>query len=135
MKTPQPIVIAATACEKVIVEKDDVPSIIRVVDTFKFPSPPQGVGTIPISCIVILKGGDFVGSAEITMVLVSPDGSRVPSPERHTVSFSQLVGANCFVNISVPTSNIGTSWMEVFCDGEYLTKFPITLAILDSVSS
>src|SRR4051794_32540605 len=76
MANKLPFVQAACICERVIQDKDDIFSLIRIVDTYylqPMPNAPQGaVGVIELSVFVSVKSGDLKGSYEMSLRLRTP---------------------------------------------------------------
>jgi hypothetical protein len=128
---PMPLVNVATACEKVLIEKDNVVSAIRIVDVFNVVPPPiplpAEVG-LQMTALIVLRAGDFRGEAEISIAIVTPDGQRQNVPEKWPMLFQEEnTGGNLVFNFAMAVRHIGLSWVEVMCDGVLLTKFPIML--------
>ena len=75
-----PYVGMAVICEKVLIEPDNVPSAIRVVDTVILPNdPPPLSGTViglPLNMFIMFRNGDFNGTRELRIHLINPSGER-----------------------------------------------------------
>jgi hypothetical protein len=131
-KVTRPIVNIATVCEKVMVEKDNVVSLIRVVDTFFVPEEALAQAQnsfIPVTGLIVLRGGDFVGEGELSLAVESPDGKKTDVPDKFPMTFSCSDHSNNVVcNMAISLRHIGTSWVTVLWNGDLLTKFPIKLA-------
>jgi hypothetical protein len=130
MSNAKPIVNVATACEKVLVEKDDVLSLLRIVDIFYIPDGiteaiPEVV--IPVSGLIVVRGGDFIGEGELSVVIQTPDGSRSDPKTFPMIFGSSNQGNNVICHMTVSLKHLGISWAEVLWNGELLTKFPIKL--------
>jgi len=128
-----PIVNVATVCEKILRETDNVASLIRVIDVFHLPQEAvqlQPEGSIPVSALIVVRGGDYRGEGEIAVSVHTPDGKQQDFPEKWPMLFSDAVPANSLVlNFGMAFKHVGTSWIDVLWNGELLTKFPITLAL------
>lgn len=130
MRKNLPVVNVAVACEKILAEKDDVLSMVRIIDTYFVPTgsaapPPDTI--LPISGLVVLRAADFIGEGELWLVLVTPDGKRT-DPQKIPMIFRNLYQANNVIcNFGIQLRHIGVSWIEVIWEGETLTKFPIRL--------
>lgn len=77
MDKPRPYVTAAMLCEKVIQEKDESITIVRIADTLQYSV--EGVGLpagikpmINIQGFVSLKSGSVVGDHAITIIVEKP---------------------------------------------------------------
>lgn len=132
IKIVKPVVSVATDCEKVMIEKDDVVSLIRLVDTFFIPeevlAKPQDAA-IPITGLIVLRGGDFTGEGELSLAVESPDGKRTEFPDKFPMLFTSTDQTNNVIcNMVIALRHVGTSWVNVLWDGDLLTKFPIKLA-------
>ncbi|HEX6737059.1 MAG TPA: hypothetical protein VF310_02190, partial [Vicinamibacteria bacterium] len=83
MLSPKPFVQTACVCEKVLIEPDQVVSLIRIVDTYVIylppntPAPPPGVG-LDLTAFVGLKSGDAVGRFDVGLRIQDPDGESKP---------------------------------------------------------
>lgn len=132
-KNTRPLVNVATACEKVLIEKDDVATAVRIVDVYYLPESqqPMPAGTesvIPISSLICIKAGDFEGEGVLSVALQTPDGQRKEIPQKWPIILkSGPHGSNLVLNFALSTKYVGQSWVEVLWDGELLTKFPIML--------
>src|SRR5437879_3748498 len=85
MSRPKPLVQVACLCEKVLIEPDNVPSVIRIVDVYTIHAPthalPEGVAAgVELTAFISLKSGEIVGEHEIELRLRNPEGA--PSTAR-----------------------------------------------------
>jgi hypothetical protein len=131
MKSAKPFVNVATICEKVLIEKDNVLSAIRIFDVLNVSSASMPPDTaIPLTALIMLRAGEFRGEAEISIAIETPDGKRHPIPQKWPLLFEeQSAGGNLVINFPLAVRHIGLSWVEVLCNGELLTKFPIKLQV------
>ncbi|MGA7823706.1 MAG: hypothetical protein WCA14_05885 [Steroidobacteraceae bacterium] len=135
MKNTKPLVNVATACEKVLVEKDNVFSAIRVIDIFYVSSEIAAIqqqpgAHIPVSALIMLRRGDYAGEGELSLVIETPVGQRIDSPTKWPMLFNeQNEGGNVILSFPLPLTNIGTTWIEVLWNGDCLTRFPVTLRL------
>lgn len=141
MATTRPYVSAAFACEKLLVEKDDVFSAIRMVDTF-FINPsdienlPQGVAARIRTIITIAVKADSPMDGEISLAINTPDGQRNNIERKFPISLSgERIGANLIVNLDVNSRHIGWTWIDVMWNGDLLTRVPIRLVAGDKPES
>ncbi len=129
-------------CERVLEEKDQVLSVIRIVDIYYIqPVPPDLPPTAqPVVQVTALLG--FKKSlAEktsvkhtVSLLLHGPSGRPVKlvghdSPELKT-SFAfeaDKSAANVVVNAALPPKEFGRYWYDVVLDGELVTQIPFTL--------
>lgn len=140
MSSPKPFVQVACICEKVLIEPDNVVSLIRIVDTMSVGIRAIGPGDLqievpkdapslglPMTAFVMLKSGDVIGEHEIGMRLNRPD--KGPSPVRKwPVVFSGGEhGANLRIQFTLPSAEPGLYWFDVLWGDEVLTRIPFRL--------
>jgi uncharacterized protein DUF6941 len=114
MEKNMPLIAAAFVCERVLQEKGDVYSAIRIVDTYttkimaitpipdsgtaplvdgpQTPAGGQVLSTTPgqvldMSALVMVRAGDLTGKHELTVEMCAPDGKTVKYPEPFRVEF------------------------------------------------
>lgn len=129
MPNKKPFVAAALACEKVLIEKDDVASVIRIVDTYFIKNNlPEGIGAGVRTNIVICLKNDGPLQGEVSLAINTPDGKTNEIPQKWPVSFSEEIsGANLFVSLDIDARHIGWTWIDVSWSGDFLAKIPIRL--------
>jgi hypothetical protein len=133
MTNTKPYISVATACEKVLHEKDNVLSAIRLVDIFTVQEPLPGFYGkvfIEVTALVMLKAGDLVGEFELGLQIADPNGKITKAPQKWPVLLNGGGhGTNIIVTLHISTESLGLNWVEVLWgkDEEVLTKFPITL--------
>jgi hypothetical protein len=130
-----PYVTAALLCEKVLVERDNVATFVRVVDRFavpKFAGPiPPGVQlpqqTIQATLVILLKSGDLgAGSHKVGIRLQKPDLTY--APENSLAMFFQGGddnGAIIAMPIMLAAPEEGLYWFDVLFEGSLLTRVPL----------
>lgn len=131
MPNKKPFVAAALACEKLLVEKDEVLSAIRIVDTYFIKSDlPESASAGPpvLTNIVIALKNDAPLQGEVSIAINTPNGETKEIPQKWPISFSEEIsGANLLVALGIDSRHIGWTWVDVFWSGELLTKIPIRL--------
>ncbi len=131
MTNTKPWVNVAVFCEKVLIERDGVVSAIRIIDTVLIPED-QGLppgAAIPVSVMVSLKSGDFVGESLVSVMLEEPDGTRKPFPEKWPVIFAGgEQGVNLVANFLLGIQTLGLYWVEIIWNDEVLTRVPLKLS-------
>lgn len=131
MPNTKPFVVVATACEKVLVEKDGVCSIIRMVDTFFIPELPPGAppnAGIEINALITFKSGDLKGKFEFALRARKSDGTMREIAHRWPVLFKgEEHGTNVIVKLQIPHSELGLFWIDVLWDEEPIASFPVKL--------
>jgi hypothetical protein len=129
MTPPKPWVNVAAFCEKVLIERDSVVSAIRIVDVVMVPDDAPRGAAIPLSVLVVLRAGDFIGDAQVSLMLEEPDGTRKPFPEKWPVMFpgNEQGGVNLVVNFALAVQTLGLYWVEIIWNDEILTRIPLKL--------
>ncbi len=142
MANTKPLVTAACVCEKVLQEKDNVPSIIRIVDTFFIQVPPEDFpkGVQPqlaMTAFVYLRAGDLKGSFEIGLVLRSPSGKTTPVQKWPVVfQAGNEEGANLTIAFGIAKPELeGGYWFDVLWKDQVLTSIPFKVRPLDEANA
>lgn len=129
--SPKPLVQVACVCEKVLIEPDSVPSLIRIVDTYHLRVPADQplaptVG-VDLTVFVSLKSGEVVGSFEVGLTLKNPNG-KVDGPRKWPVVFNGGEhGANLKIVFTLLSPTTGLYWFDVLWGEEVLTRIPFRL--------
>ncbi|SRR6266851_4893731 len=135
---PQKLFVAAAlVCEKVLQEKDDVPSIIRIVDTFTVTVPPDlpadAKSGIQITGFLAFKKASLSTEPEKHHVAIrvrSPSGKEGPLQRVDLLLKAEpFAGTNVTLNMSHPIGEFGLFWIDVFLDDEEepITQIPFRL--------
>lgn len=126
---PKPYVAVATLCEKVLQEKDNVVSLVRIVDTVKFAVVP-GQGAIRLTLMVMLRSGEAIGRYEVRFVMRKPSGEQQELAVAPTIELTgNEHGANIQADLLLRATEIGLHWFDVLVDGEKLTSVPLRLLL------
>jgi hypothetical protein len=127
----KPYVQVACFCEKVLRELDNVPTLIRIVDTFQIepemPLPPGVTFALPLTLFIALKAGDVKGEHAVGLQLTKPSGAAGPLREWPTMFSGDENGVNLQISFNIPDPEIGLYWVDVLWvdDGEVLTRVPL----------
>ena len=130
MANSKPFVAAACVCEKVLQEKDDVASLMRIVDTFTLQAvnlPPGFEPMVSLTVFVSVKSGDVTGQHEIGLVLRSPDGKRHDVRKWPVVLNGGEHGAHLVLNFNLTKPKMGLYWFDVVWGEDNLTSIPFRL--------
>lgn len=141
MPSPKPHVQIACVCEKVLLETDAVPSLVRVVDTYTVDLP----GQVPagfkfatqLTAFVALKSGEVVGRFDVGLRLTQPDG-KMHLANKWTAEFKgQEMGVNIRLEFSIQDPKEGLYWFDVLWgeDSEVLTRIPFRLRVRQAAVS
>jgi hypothetical protein len=133
--------VIAFICERVLIEKDDIPSIVRMVDVFFIPegAPPEApfrfylfvsVKTLPA------KGKKITLS--VTLINTLGERDRLPDPDTSEPPVfrndpSVPTGTLLIAQISVVPKHMGTCFLEVEVNGKVEATVPFTLRRPDPV--
>lgn len=127
-----PLVVVATACEKVLHEKDNVLSVIRIVNQFKLSKLPDNLphdAAFPIQALIGLRSGDeSVVSGDVSLRTRKPNGETKDSPEKYPVRFARPDDAsNLILTLHFKMREFGQYWIDVLWNGDFLTSIPIKI--------
>jgi hypothetical protein len=135
-KISHPWISIATLCEKSLVEKDDVISVIRMVDRFTVPRPPEWDGKTPIGlplCGMLgLRSGGIKGSRTVRIYGTSPNGKRKKIQEVPIEFLGGDSGVNIRLSIMFGFKAEGTHWFDVYIDKWHATRIPITIVFAEA---
>jgi hypothetical protein len=128
---PKPFVQIACVCEKVLIEPDNVPSLIRVVDTYLLNMPPElptdlKVG-MELTAFISLKSGDVIGESEIGLRLVTPDEAETALRMWPVEFGGGEHGVNLKIGFGLEKPQFGLYWFDVLWKDEVLTRIPFRL--------
>ncbi|PWU01394.1 MAG: hypothetical protein C5B51_23050 [Terriglobia bacterium] len=129
-----PHLACAFLCEKVLLERDNVPTFVRVVDRFTVPvfqNLPPGVQVpqpvIQLNLVVMLKAGTLgAGKYKIKIIIQKPDGNR--SPENILEAFfsgSDDNGVMAVAPLVFPSPLEGLHWIDVYFEQSLITRIPM----------
>jgi hypothetical protein len=129
---PKPWVQIACVCEKVLIEPDNVASLIRIVDTYLIDTPPPELPTdfkvgMELTAFISLKSGDVVGESEIGLRLITPDDDQHPFRMWPVEFRGGESGVNLKIGFGLATPKFGLYWFDVLWKDEVLTRIPFRL--------
>lgn len=128
-----PYLTIAVLCEKVLQEKDGVPSIIRVVDriTISGHSPSMPPTQISPTLVVAMKAGMFRGVADLEIQPFLPSGTRGPSL-RVPLEFQgdDERGPFAVLQLGFLVTEPGLYWFEIKLSGMLMTRVPMRVVYL-----
>jgi len=143
LRTSGPHLTAALLCERVLVEKDDTVSVIRVVDRLIYtmntplntsllpPLPP--IATFTFTAFIALKPGTRLGQMTVRIDQISPSRQRSPGTLFEFVLGTD--GMNLISEIELTTAEPGDHWFEVLLDGRAITRIPLEIVLRPSADS
>lgn len=129
-----PFVNAAVFCETVIDGKDDVLSLVRIIDRMTINA--QGAeapddlppGAVKANLVVMLRAGKALGGQKLRIDLETPDGNQMRSPEQ-TIHFTagEAGGANVIAPMTIPVSSAGLFWANVYINDRLMSRVPLEI--------
>jgi len=132
----KPLLGAAFLCERILQERNDVVSAIRLVDTWtveRIPEFPGGVAGIKCWAMVMFKSGDARGRYTVSFQLRKPSGATMEfgTPQAIDLKGGEH-GASLMIEILMPANEMGLFWIDVLLDGERVTSMPLKLRRTDA---
>lgn len=137
MEKPLPYVIAALLCEKVIIEKDETLTIIRLADRIQYQlQTTQGLPDeiaknikpiVNIQGLISLKSGPVTGDHIIKIIGEKPNGDRAELFNSAFKFLGKDQGQNVILNLGLVPTQDGLHWFDVLFDDEQLTRIPIVI--------
>src|SRR5215469_2324704 len=128
-----PYLIAAVICERVLQEKDEAVSVIRIVDrvtlTVPASSSPEDIPPVPLNLNALLsfKSGNAKGRSTIKWVMEEPSGIRGPEQLLPALFEGEDRGVNFILNLALTLSQEGLYWFDVFLEEQLLTRIPLRI--------
>lgn len=130
-----PYIAAALLCEKVLQEKDEVISIMRIVDRLQYRVeglPPGVKPIVNLQGLIMLKSGPVSGEHTVTIVAERPNGERKELNRLPIVLRGKDYGHNIILNLGLGVEQDGLYWFDVLFDGDVLSRIPITVSQLQN---
>lgn len=130
-----PHLAAAFLCERILQEKDNVPSFIRVVDRFTVPVPPKlpagmqlmAPPVLQFMLVVSLKAGSLpAGKYALRVKLVKPDGTQMQDNTAHVfINGGDDNGALVGMPSALVNPEEGLYWFDIYFEDGLLTRIPM----------
>ena len=135
MDKPRPYLTAALLCEKVLQEKDEGITIVRVIDKLQYRLQaigelPLPVGTKPIVAIegfIGIKSGPITGDHTVKVVVERPNGDRKDVFTFPVKLLGKDQGQNIVMKMGLGIDMDGLFWFDVLFDDEVLTRIPLVV--------
>jgi hypothetical protein len=128
-----PFLNAALLCEKVLQEKDEVISIIRIVDRITLTAhaslSPETLPPMPVSlyALISFKSGSAKGRHTVKWITETPSGIRLPEQLLPVLFEGDDRGVNLVLNINMVVDQEGVYWFEVLLEDQLLTRIPLRI--------
>lgn len=129
-KTPH--LATAVLCEKVLQEKDEVTSLIRVIDTINLSGEARTLppGVIVFNIVVNFKSGEARGRRRLRIVGRAPSGKKVAAYE-HALEFKgDEHGVSVVALTRMSVTEKGLYWFDVLVNREMMTRIPLRINYL-----
>lgn len=125
----EPYLKLGAICERVLEDKDNVLSLIRVVDRFTITvtgkEPPDQLpeGATTLTIVMSWVGG--LGRHEAAFDIISPGGETQPSPRSWSFTLDSLNrGHNIIVTLPVRITKPGVYWIEFILNDKIKSRIP-----------
>lgn len=128
-----PYLIAAILCEKVLQEKDEKISIIRMVDrvavTVHTLGSPEAMPptTVSLNALIALKSGSARGRGTVIWRTETPAGLRLPDQLFPVLFEGDDRGVNVIIALNMIVDQEGVYWFAVVLDKQLLTRIPLRI--------
>ncbi len=126
-----PYLNAAVICEKVLQEKDETLSVIRMIDRFNVTvsalGSPENLPPIPLNLTVLisLKSGKARGRSTVKLRIESPSGLKLPDQLLPVLFEGEDRGVNLVMNLNLVIDQEGVYWFDVLLEEQLLTRMPL----------
>jgi len=131
-----PYLTAALICERVLIEKDDVLSPIRIIDRLinqtltiiagGAPTPPEPEpDPVTLTLFISLKSGKARGTHQVKIALEQPSGIKSRPQELPVLFEGEDKGANLILPFRIKPDPEGLYWFHILLDDELLTRIPL----------
>jgi hypothetical protein len=117
----------AAFCEKVLIEADQVASLIRVVDRFTVNGPTREMSPAVLTFFIVVsfKAGFIRGKHMVKVVPVSPTGVELPSIEAPQLFEGEDRGAMLAAQMNFLAQEEGLYWFRVYFEEGLVTQMPL----------
>jgi hypothetical protein len=126
-----PYLVAALLCEKILQEKDEIVSIIRIVDRITVTVPaatsPETLPPIPLNlnAFISLKSGNARGRHTIKWRTETPSGITLPEQLLPALFEGEDRGVNLILALNMIVDQEGVYWFDVLLEDQLLTRIPL----------
>jgi len=140
MEKPRPYLTAALFCERVLQEKDESITVVRIADKINYGVqfiPPVGVTAqspplpmkpvIDIQGLISIKSGPVTGDHALKIVTERPDGQRRDVATHPVKLLGKDHGVSLILHLGLIAELDGLYWFDVLFDDEVLTRVPLII--------
>ncbi len=128
-----PYLIAALICEKILQEKDETVSIIRMVDrvtlTTQAALSPETLPPMALSlnAFISFKSGSARGRHTVKLSIETPSGLKLPEQLLPVLFEGEDRGVNLILGINIVVDQEGVYWFDVLLENVLLTRIPLRI--------
>ncbi len=128
-----PYLTAALICEKVLQEKDETVSIIRMIDRVTLTVPasasPETLPPLPLnlSAFISLKSGSARGRQTVKWRTETPSGIKLAEQLLPVLFEGEDRGTNLILTLNIVVDQEGVYWFDVLLEDELLTRIPLRI--------
>ncbi len=129
-----PYLTAALICERILQEKDDVTSVIRIVDRLvvmaNANNSPETMPTTTVNnlnLLISLKSGKARGRHTVKVRIEMPSGLKLPDQLLPVLFEGEDRGANLIINLNMVVDQEGVYWFNVLLEEQLLTRIPLRI--------
>lgn len=128
-----PYLIAALLCEKILQEKDETVSIIRMVDrvtlTTQAALSPETLPPIALNlnAFISFKSGSARGRHTVKLRIETPSGLKLPEQLLPVLFEGEDRGVNLILGINIVVDQEGVYWFDVLLEDVLLTRIPLRI--------
>ena len=129
----RPYITAALLCEKVLQEKDESLTVVRIADKLQYALQiPTGDASLKdikpivnVQGLVSIKSGPVTGDHTIKIAVERPNGERKEIFTFPVKFLGKDHGQNIILNMGLGVDQDGFYWFDVLFDDEVLTRIPL----------
>lgn len=136
MESGGPYLNAALLCERVLHEKDEVLSVMRIIDRITItavsagsPVPDLPPSVVSFHLLLVLKSGFYKGNATVKLAIHSPSGATVGESSVDIFFEGDDRGVNLISPMQLQVSEDGLYWIDVLCSvgntESFFTRIPL----------
>lgn len=128
-----PYLVAALLCEKVLQEKDETISVIRIIDritlTVSALGSPETIPstTINLSALISLKSGSAKGRGTVKLRVETPSGLKLPDQLLPVLFEGDDRGVNLIIAFNMVIDQEGVYWFDILLDEQLFTRIPLRI--------
>ena len=133
-----PFLTAALICERVLDEKDNVKSVVRIVDRVNHqvvgPDPPMEMPPVRgyrLAMLIQFKSGRARGAHNLKLRLLKPSGETARLAEQMVMFEGEDDrGVDVVANLVADFEYAGVYWIEVMLNDTHVTRVPLRVVYL-----